>query len=687
MPLDSTTLFALGTWTVAVAVATALVVRIWYRAGLRRLGQRVLRLRDNPSLVVFEGTLGKKRSPLREIAEPLEDLLGSYRHALAQVVDTQTQIESLRRRLNVDSSEMPALSTSERLRTGMQGSSVSMQDPAGRRMVARLTPNLFWQAATTTLQELLGQSIESLQAQSFLQFVHPQDVARVEAQIAEAFKEGEVHNITFRLLRTENRQAATGDTGEAKEPPEERHIQMHVMACKDAEEEPLNLRCHFLDITDRVLTERELRRRTVQLVQANERLRQINTDLERLKESYRDLYHQAPVMYFSLDEKGCFAACNDTLLRTLGCRREELLGRPYSHLLTEAARPAYEADAGQLQRPGEIETQWQPRDGSVIDVWIGTTVIKNRQGQFIRSRSAARDISERNHLTRAVAGRARELEQANGQLLRINQELEEFTYVVSHDLKEPLRTLEAFSTFLAADYSDHLGMQGQEYIQHLIGASRRLARLIDDLLCLSRAGKVLGAPRLLDWDFILATVQGDLRDLLQRRNATIRIEGTFPPALGDPERIIQLLTNLMSNGLKYNTEAVPEVVIGASGVLDGPVPAGMGSPSPHGRDRKPARWALFWVRDNGIGIEPQYHDQIFRIFRRLHRREEYEGTGAGLAICKKIVEAHEGRIWVESQPGKGATFFFTLPSPAPFDRRAGGRTSAGGQPAALLSDR
>jgi signal transduction histidine kinase len=126
----------------------------------------------------------------------------------------------------------------------------------------------------------------------------------------------------------------------------------------------------------------------------------------------------------------------------------------------------------------------------------------------------------------------------------------------------------------------------------------------------------------------------------------VRLDGPLPPVAGDPERVVQLLSNLVSNGLKYNKSPQPEVVIGAR-----PADAAAG-----GRD-----FVTFYVRDNGIGIEPQYHDQVFRMFRRLHRRDEVEGTGAGLAICKKIVEAHGGRIWVESQPGHGATFLFTLP--------------------------
>src|SRR5262249_11801043 len=234
-------------------------------------------------------------------------------------------------------------------------------------------------------------------------------------------------------------------------------------------------------------------------------------------------------------------------------------------------------------------------DGSVREVWVGTSTIKDPEGKVVRSRCAAADITERNQLARAVVGRARELEKANVQLRRINQELEEFTYVVSHDLKEPLRTLEAFSGFLAADYGLQLADEGREYINHLTEASRRLGALIDGLLTLSRAGRVIGTPRRLDWEVVLGTVLADLQQLITRRPGTvIRVEGTLPAAQGDPERVTQLLANLVSNALKYNESDAPEVVIGTLADPD-------------------EAEATLYVRDNGMGIDPRYHEQIFRI--------------------------------------------------------------------------
>jgi len=260
-------------------------------------------------------------------------------------------------------------------------------------------------------------------------------------------------------------------------------------------------------------------------------------------------------------------------------------------------------------------------------------------------------------LAEALKAKAEELQQANTQLLRINRELDDFSYVVSHDLKEPLRTLEAFSTFLEQDYSEQLGGEGREFISHLIQASHRLGALIDDLLTLSRAGRVINSAKTFRFEDIVDTVRRDLADLIQRRNAIVRVEGGLPVIAGDPQRALQLLINLVSNGLKYNLSPRPELVIGHA-------PAISVSPSQTNFDggKQPSGSCVtLYIRDNGIGIAPQYHEQIFRIFRRLHRREEYEGTGAGLAICKKIIEAHGGRIWVVSELGAGATFYFTMP--------------------------
>jgi PAS domain S-box-containing protein len=519
-------------------------------------------------------------------------------------------------------------------------------------MIARLAPNLHWIAGTPPLLQLLSRRLSDLAARSFLEVVHPEDAPALRQSLVEALKDGEGHNITFRVLVPES--APVSSIQGQQKPPAggsgvkltaERHLQLDVLTIYSEAGRPLHLRCHLLDITERILTDRELRRRTEELSQANDRLRQINADLERLKESYRDLYHHAPVLYFSLDARGRFVACNETLLRVLGFTREELLGQAYTKLLTPEGQAKHQKSPKTVLRPGEVETQWVKRDGSVIDVSVAVSVVRDLNGVFVRTRSVGRDVTEARRMADDLKAQAEELLQANTSLLRINQELKDFTYVVSHDLKEPLRTLEAFSNFLAQDYSDRLDAEGQDHIAHLIAASRRLGDLIDDLLTLSRAGSVIKAPRSFSWDETIRTVLGDLHVLIQKKQAVVHVEGALPAAAGDPERVIQLLSNLVGNALKYNdkNKPTPKVVIGALPTGDAP------------------ELATFFVRDDGIGIDPQYHDQIFKMFRRLHRREDVEGTGAGLAICKKIVEAHGGRIWVESALGKGATFYFSLP--------------------------
>jgi PAS domain S-box-containing protein len=605
------------------------------------LSNQVAALRQHPALYRVQALPAE----LGELQKQIEGLAHSYRQALNQVVEAQ-QALAVVRSLQVKADAEKGHSHSFIHRGGSNDSTTT------RRLVARLTPNLYWMAATPALQMFLDSNINDLVARSFLDLIHSEDRASLARTFQEVLKDGEGHNVVFRLCLPAGI---------------ERHVQMDALTRYTDAGVPLHLRCHFIDVTDRVRTEQELRRRTQELSEANVRLRQINIDLNRLKESYRDLYHQAPAMYFSLDARGRLTAFNETLTRIMGYSRGEIFDQPYPRLLTAAARQRYFQDVDVYQRPGEVETEWVKKDGTVIDVWIRTVPILDSDSRFVRSRSAAQDVTERNRLAGALRKKAEELAEANDQLRRINQELDQFTYVVSHDLKEPLRTLQAFSTFLRQDYGPQLGREGQEHIEHLVQASRRLGALIDDLLTLSRAGRAMHAPRAFPLADAVRTVRSDLGDLIQRTGAAVHIEGELPRVVGDPERVVQLLANLVGNGLKYNGSPRPEVVIGSRTGANGDVsrPPGLAPPG----------FVTVYVRDNGIGIEPQYQEQIFHIFRRLHHRDEYEGTGAGLAICKKIVESHGGRIGVESRPGAGSVFSFTLPQARETGARAGAAVS------------
>jgi PAS domain S-box-containing protein len=630
-------LLALGLGAAGGALAAALAAGLAQRRGRLLLAQLVggvRAVRANPAPNALASLGPAASADVAAGYAELDALAGCYRQALAEVVEVQEKLEQLQAR--------PRAQRANGERVVSPIPTHFVVGSSRHRMVLRLAPNLHVMAATPPLREFLGCSGSELLAHNFLDFVHADDASALAAALQEALKDGEGHDIRFRVL-------VRGGGAPAQEAARECHLQMDVMTCLNEEGVPSHLRCHLLDVTDRILTERELMRSTREVSEANALLRQTNEDLQRLKESYRDLYHHAPMIYFSLDAAGLLVAFNETMLRTMGYTREQLLGQPYARLLPPARRDAFLADPTPLERPGEVEMQWVKSDGTVIDVWIGTTVIQGPDRAFLRSRSAARDVTERNRLARALRAKAEEVSRANDQLRRINQELEEFTYVVSHDLKEPLRTLEGFSNLLAADYGPALRGEGQEYLSHLIGASRRLGTLIDDLLSLSRAGRVINTPRPFAWEEVVATACGDLSDLIGRRQAVVRVDGPLPPVCGDRERIIQLLTNLIANGLKYNKSTPPEVVIGHS---EAPAPLAGGAPG----------FVTLYVRDNGIGINPTYHEQIFRLFRRLHRRDQVEGTGAGLAICKRLVEAHGGRLWVQSSLGQGATFFFTLPA-------------------------
>ncbi len=224
---------------------------------------------------------------------------------------------------------------------------------------------------------------------------------------------------------------------------------------------------------------------------------------------------------------------------------------------------------------------------------------------------------------------------------RRNKELDDFTYVVSHDLKEPLISIEGFSKILQSDYQDIIQAEGKEYLESIVGASTRMKGLIDDLLMLSRVSRPSESFKNVSVQKIVEQIRTDMEFTIRQKSVEFIVPQLLPEVFGNETQLLVVFRNLIGNAVKFNNSPAPTVEIGF-----------------HNAENNTY---LFYIKDNGIGIDKQFFDKVFIIFQRLHRREEYEGTGAGLAIVKKIIEIHKGRIWVESEMGKGSTFFFTIP--------------------------
>ncbi len=262
----------------------------------------------------------------------------------------------------------------------------------------------------------------------------------------------------------------------------------------------------------------------------------------------------------------------------------------------------------------------------------------------------------RDELERQVQERTRELQKLTDQLQRSNQELEQFAYVASHDLQEPLRAVTSFTQLLAQDYQGQLDADADTYIEFIVDGATRMQQLIRDLLAYSRTGRYELHLQPVDCNAILKRVKRDLQVAIAENQAVITAD-PLPTITADPSQITYLLQNLIGNSLKYRSEAAPSIHISAKNNIEEARDDTIQEVSP----QSVAKEWVFSIRDNGIGIEPKYAERIFGIFQRLHTRDEYPGTGLGLAICQKIIERHAGRIWVESQLGQGATFFFTIP--------------------------
>lgn len=271
--------------------------------------------------------------------------------------------------------------------------------------------------------------------------------------------------------------------------------------------------------------------------------------------------------------------------------------------------------------------------GSVKYITIKGLVTNDKDSCITGMIGVAFDVTEMKKDTERL------LLKLNEELLRSNKELEQFAYIASHDLQEPLRMVSGFTQLLEKRYGDQLDENAREYIHYAVDGANRMSGLINGLLAYSRVhtrGKEFTTVNL---NSVIDQVQRNLQMQIEEKKAEISVE-TLPPIIADEGQMIHLIQNLLSNALKFS-EGIPKIHISAQQSSDS---------------------VTFAVKDQGIGIEPQYFSRIFQIFQRLFPSNEYEGTGIGLAICKRIIERHDGTIWVESEPGKGSTFFFNIPA-------------------------
>jgi PAS domain S-box-containing protein len=382
----------------------------------------------------------------------------------------------------------------------------------------------------------------------------------------------------------------------------------------------------------------DLSRGNARLKEQADALRKQAEVLQKAEVKFRSLLEAAPDPMVMCREDGEILMVNSQTEVLFHCGRDRLISKNIQALVPGwgfRRRPVPDVERG-------VELTAYPEGGQPFPVEISFSPLQTEEGVVITS--AIRDIGERKKTEEQIRQlnanlEERVLERTNA-LMRSNEEVQQFAYIASHDLQEPLRTVSIYAQLLAKRYRGQLQGDADQFINFIVEGAERMERLIHDLLDFSRV-EARGADFFvkMSCDDALDDAIRNLHSLIQENGAVVTRNG-LPSITGDPVQMTRLFQNLLVNSIKYRSAQIPCIHIAADA---------------EGRD-----W-LFSVHDNGIGIEPQYAEKVFGIFKCLEPRDKRSGSGMGLAICRKIVSRHQGRIWVESALGKGATFYFTLP--------------------------
>jgi PAS domain S-box-containing protein len=398
---------------------------------------------------------------------------------------------------------------------------------------------------------------------------------------------------------------------------------------KDGSRFPIEIMLSPLDSADGVLVTAAIRNISVRKA-AEEHLAQ-------MEGRYRGLLEAAPDAMVVVNQDWEIVLLNVQAEKQFGYRRDELVGQKVKNIIPEGFAERLIADA--LRSPADalaqqigtgIELSGQRKDGSRFPIEIMLSPLNSSDGILVTA--AIRDISTRK---KAEANLLQKVEELN----RSNEELGQFASIASHDLQEPLRMVASYTQLLSRRYKGKLDADADQFIAFAVDGASRMQRLINDLLAFSRVGTKGTDLFEISSEEALQQALVNLRGSIEESRALVTHD-PLPMVLADQMQLVQLFQNLVGNGIKYQNPGIPQVHVSAIGNGE-------------------KQW-VFSVRDNGLGIDPQYFDKIFGMFQRLHKREEFAGTGIGLAICKKIVERHGGTIWVESKLGHGSTFRFAL---------------------------
>ncbi len=344
----------------------------------------------------------------------------------------------------------------------------------------------------------------------------------------------------------------------------------------------------------------------------------------------------------TIDHKGTVQSFNRSAERIFGYTPEEVIGQNVKMLMPEPYRGGHDGYLSHYMETGERkvigigrEVVGQRKNKTTFPMELG--INEMRMGTERMFVGTVRDITERKEAEAAIQEYVQKLK-------RSNQELDDFAHIASHDLKEPIRGLTNNAMFILEDHNDKLEESGKKRLNRMVYLCKRMEQLVDDLLYFSRLGRQELAIQQTDINYIISDIALMMETMLQEKNAKIVIPRPLPTIICDVPRVTEVFRNLITNAVKYNKSEKKTVEIG---VLD----------------EKEGIAYVFYVKDNGIGIEERFYNDIFRIFKRLNEEDDSaKGTGVGLTFVKKIVERHGGRIWLESKPEEGTTFYFTLKS-------------------------